>query len=177
MGALDFLRRSHHVTALHYNHATPGSSQAQRCVETYCSTHKIPLLVGQLDDPPPAGDSKEDYWRQKRYEFFEASGVQTPIVTCHHLDDVAETWIFTSLHGEPRLIPARRGIYLRPFLQTRKEVFVSWCDRKGVEYVEDVSNKNTRFRRNYIRHRLMPHALEVNPGLHKVLKKKLKVGV
>jgi tRNA(Ile)-lysidine synthase len=95
-------------------------------------------------------------------------------VTCHHLDDVAETWLFTSLNGTPKLIPSRRDNYLRPFLQTRKAVFEDWCDRKEVPYHCDESNNDTRFNRNYIRHELMPKALRVNPGLHKVLRKKIR---
>jgi tRNA(Ile)-lysidine synthase TilS/MesJ len=42
-----------------------------------------------------------------------------------------------------------------------------------VPWVEDDSNTDTCYTRNYIRHELMPHALEVNPGLHKVVKKKV----
>ena len=140
----------------------------------YCNKNIIALVVGRLSGTRGSNESKESFWRRERYAFFADSHGLLPVITCHHLDDVAETWLFTSLHGTPRLIPSRRGTYLRPFLETRKAVFEDWCSRKGVPYIEDPSNQDTRFMRNYIRHELMPKALRVNPGLHKVLRKKLK---
>jgi len=174
MAVLDFLRRSRNVTALYFNHDTEIADSAESLVEGYCIEHKIPLLIGHLDETPDKGTSLEDFWRHERYQFFKEVHGLLPVITCHHLDDVAETWLFTALHGTPRLIPSRRDIYLRPFLETRKAVFEDWCDRKGVPYIEDPSNADTRFMRNYIRHEVMPKALRVNPGLHKVLRKKLK---
>ena len=97
-----------------------------------------------------------------------------PVITCHHLNDAVETWIFTSLHGKPRLIPHSRDNFLRPFLLSKKEAMINWCHNKGVPYAEDPSNLDTSYMRNYIRHVLMPNALNVNPGLHKVVYKKLK---
>jgi len=173
MAVLDFLRRSRNVTALHFNHGTPNADAYERLVEKYCTDHNIPLIVGALEEVPDDGVSLEDFWRRERYSFFEESHGLLPVITCHHLDDVAETWLFTSLHGTPRLIPSRRDLYLRPFLETRKAVFEDWCSRKGVPYMEDPSNEDTRFMRNYIRHELMPKALRVNPGLHKILRKKI----
>ena len=175
MAVLDFLRKSRNVTALHFNHNTPGADTYQALVEKYCAEHAIPLVIGSLEEVPDEGDSLEDFWRRERYAFFEEARSLLPVITCHHLDDVAETWLFTSLHGTPRLIPSRRGPYLRPFLETRKAVLEDWCERKDVPYIEDPSNEDTRFMRNYIRHELMPKALRVNPGLHKVLRKKIKV--
>lgn len=175
MAVIDFLRQSRNVTAIHYNHGTDFADEAEALVTSYCEQYKIPLIVDYLDDTPDKGVSLEDFWRKARYGFFEEvhDGV-TPIITCHHLDDVAETWLFTSLNGNPRLIPSRRDFYMRPFLETRKAIFEDWCNRKNVPYIEDPSNENTRFTRNYIRHELMPRALRVNPGLHKVLRKKVQ---
>lgn len=174
MAVLDFLRRSRNVTALHFNHGTENADAYQALVENYCSKHEITLITGYIDDTPDPGDSLEDFWRRHRYSFFEDSHGLLPVITCHHLDDVAETWLFTSLHGTPRLIPSHRQIYLRPFLETRKSIFEDWCFRHKVPYMEDPSNEDLRFTRNYIRHELMQKALRVNPGLHKVLRKKIQ---
>ena len=43
----------------------------------------------------------------------------------------------------------------------------------NVPYLVDPSNDDTGFRRNYIRHHFMPHALEINPGIHKMISKKV----
>ena len=175
MAALDFLRRSHDVLVLHYNHGTEHSDRAESVVRKFCQVNNIHLIVGKNYTSPPKGVSLEDFWRVKRYEFFDSHRDDLPVITCHHLDDVAETWIFTALNGTPYLIPEVRDSYLRPFLQTRQPIFEDWCERKGVPYMEDPSNVDTRFMRNFIRHEIMPKALLVNPGLHKVLRKKLRL--
>ena len=178
MAALDFLSRKREVYALHYNHGTEHANKAQKIVEDFCEERDINFLSASLVDKVPPGMSKEDFWRKSRYDFFETVGMtpvyrEIPVITCHHLDDLIETWLFTSIHGQPRLIPTKRGRYLRPFLSTRKSIFEDWCDRKDVPFINDPSNSDLSFMRNFIRHELVPKALRVNPGLPKVLRKKV----
>ena len=174
MAALDFLARSNkEILVLHFNHGTPHAQGAETIVSDYCDLRNISYVIGDLKEAVPAGVSKEDFWRKARYDFFEMESGDLPVITCHHLDDAVETWLFTALHGEARLIPSQRGRYLRPFLETRKAVFEDWCARKDVPYIIDPSNFDTSFMRNYIRHEIVPKALMVNPGLPKVLRKKI----
>jgi len=178
MAVLDFLSRRKEVVALHYNHNTEYADLAEKTVSDFCEERDIDLLKGRLINPMPAGMSREDFWRKSRYDFFEKLSLtpaysDLPIITCHHLDDLIETWLFTSLHGDPRLIPTKRGRYLRPFLITRKAVLEDWCDRKEVPFVTDPSNSDLSYMRNYIRHEIVPRALRINPGLPKVLRKKV----
>lgn len=180
MAALHFLSKRRNVTAVHFNHGTGAAAdEAEALVEGYCKERGLALATGHLTEDCPDSRSREDFWRQQRYEFFENLALtpwykELPFITCHHLDDVVETWLFTSLHGQGRLIPSRRGRYLRPFLGTRKAVLEDWCLRHDVPYVEDPSNNDTSFMRNYIRHELVPKALRVNPGIHKVMRKKVQ---
>jgi len=178
MAALDFLSRRKDVVALHYNHATEHSDLAEKLVLDFCEERDISLLTGRLLKPIPAGASDEDFWRKSRYNFFETIALtpaysNIPIITCHHLDDLMETWVFTSLHGASRLIPTKRGRFLRPLLITRKAVLEDWCDRKDVPFIADPSNADLSYMRNYIRHEIIPRALRINPGLPKVLRKKV----
>ena len=178
MAALDFLSKNKDVVVLHFNHGTSFSSSAQELVSDYCNKKDIPCVVGTLEESIPKGVSLEEFWRDQRYAFFDRVGEapfcsHRPIITCHHLDDLVETWLFTSFHGESKLIPSQRGRYLRPFLITRKAVLEDWCDRKSVPYIDDPSNTDNSYMRNYIRHEVVPRALRVNPGLPKVLRKKV----
>ena len=170
MGALDFLRRSHDVFVLHYNHGTPYAPKAEALVREYCEKHDLDLIVGKCREEMPAGVSAEAWWRDRRYEFFTEATV-LPIVTAHHLDDQVETYLFTSLNGKPFLIPHKRDQFIRPFITTEKRDFTLWCVRKNVATINDPSNGDYRYMRNYIRHVLMPHAVHINPGLKKVVKK------
>ena len=174
MAALDFLSNGKRdIVVLHYNHNTLHSDKAENLVKDYCSFKNINFISSKLTTVRPKGHSKEDFWRRERYKFFEQSCNNLPVITCHHLDDLVETWIFTSLHGDSKLIPAQRGRYLRPFLLTRKAIFEDWCDRKNVPYAVDPSNEDTAYMRNYIWHEIVSKALVVNPGLPKVLRKKV----
>ena len=172
MAVLDFVRRSRDVLVLHYNHGTSYAPKAEALVRGYCAMNDIDCLVGTNTKQMPRGVSAEAWWREQRYSFFEWA-TDLPIITAHHLDDVVENWIFTSLNGNPFLIPSHRDQYIRPFLSTRKNEFEDWAYRKSVPYVKDPSNDDTKYRRNYIRHELMPHALEINAGIHKTLRKKV----
>ena len=174
MAALDFLSKNRKIKVLHYNHNTEYGDLAERVVVKYCEDRGIEYTIGRLSCEIPKGVSKEDFWRKKRYEFFNKECGNLKVVTCHHLDDAVETWIFTSLHGQSRLIPHSRDQFIRPFLASRKEPLISWCDSRSVPFANDPSNLDTKYMRNYIRHILLPKALDVNPGLHKVVLKKIK---
>jgi|7_EtaG_2_1085326.scaffolds.fasta_scaffold00324_25 tRNA(Ile)-lysidine synthase len=199
MAALNFLCNNgkREVLALHFNHNTGKYSvDAENLLTAYCSDKGIPLVVGHLSREKLKEESKEEFWRNERYSFFSDYlrpkhrrvnvhqvdydsltnfyYSNTPIVTCHHLDDVVETWIFTSLHGNPMLIPYKRDNFIRPFLITTKDELLSWCNNKRVPHLIDPSNNDTSYMRNFIRHVLLPNALRVNPGLQKVVSKKIK---
>jgi len=171
MAVLDFLRRGKRdITVLHYNHATPFADAAEGLVREYCRTHALPLLTEKNAAEAPQGASMENFWRKQRYSFF--AKVNLPIVTCHHLDDAVESWVFTSMHGNPFLIPHKRDNFIRPFLITEKSELSYWAITKNVPYISDPSNNETKYQRNYIRHEMMPHVLRINPGIKKTIKKK-----
>jgi len=173
MVALDFLRRNHTVEVLHFNHGTAHGEQAEEFVLRYCRKNSIPFLVDRVRSTIPPGRSREDWWRNQRYEFFDKY-TDRPVVTCHHLDDCVETWIFSSLNGTGKSIPYRRNHVVRPFLLNRKRDLALWANLKNVPHIEDDSNAETCYNRNYIRHNMMPHVLEVNPGIHKVISRKVR---
>lgn len=174
MAALDFLRRNHEVTVLYFNHNTAHGNDAEDFVRDYCNERDIEHYIGYmpLAAHKPDRMSQEEFWRTQRYAWLD-QGIGPPIVTCHHLDDCVETWIWSSLNGTGKVIPYRRGNVIRPFRTTRKRDFELWAALNNVPHIEDHSNANTDYTRNYIRHTMMPHVLKVNPGIHKVVKKKV----
>jgi len=174
MAALDFLRRKHHVTVLHYNHGTQHGTKARRFMERYCLENNIECVMDSTRETVPPGLSREEWWRNKRYEFFDEFAGSAPVITCHHLDDCVETWVWSSMHGTGKIIPYRRNGVIRPFRQTRKNAFRLWCVGHGIPWIEDDSNADTCYTRNYIRHEMMPHVLRVNPGIHKTIARKVK---
>jgi tRNA(Ile)-lysidine synthase TilS/MesJ len=161
-----------------FDHGTGFHSTALPVVEAYCQQWNIKLHHGGpaagLDT---AGLSPEQAWRQQRYQWLDQ--FDATVVLAHHLDDVAETWVWSCLHGTPKLIPILRhsagaaATYVRPFLETRRRGFTDWCTKHSVAYVDDRSNVSDQYVRGRIRNTVMPAALSVNPGLHAMLAKKI----
>tara|TARA_R100001443_G_scaffold97326_1_gene104204 strand:- start:342 stop:602 length:261 start_codon:yes stop_codon:yes gene_type:complete len=80
----------------------------------------------------------------------------------------------SSLHGTAKLIPYQRGEKIfRPFLLTEKSKIRDYALRHKLDWIEDPSNENVTHKRNYVRHVMMPHVLKINPGIKKVVRKKL----
>jgi tRNA(Ile)-lysidine synthase len=173
MAALDFLNRNHRVNVLHFDHGTEHGRKARDFMERYCTEKQIPLTIGEAKGTVPPGPSREEWWREQRYAFFEKF-FTVPVITCHHLDDCVETWVWSSMHGTGKWVPYRRKHVIRPFRLTRKRDFELWCNLNNVPWIEDDSNENIHYTRNYIRHEMMPHVLRVNPGIHKTINKKVK---
>lgn len=198
MAALDFLRRAHNVTAIHFNHGTKHGAEAEEFVVDMMQRMGIALITGMIQNEIPEGESKENFWRQARYEFFKKALQGKTLVMAHTLDDAMETWIFTNLHGEGRLIPAERDLWtkdltkpspqdfgmtsveyenkysvhiIRPFLLSRKADMLDWCKRKQVPYVMDPGNVDLAYPRVRIRQVILPEILKVNPGFPKVISK------
>ena len=165
----DFLSKKHDVICAFFHHQTENSERAFEFVSDFCNQRNLPLFVGMLNKDRPKDISKEEHWRNCRYEFLES--IDLPVITAHNLNDCVETYIWSCLHGKPKVIPTVRNNILRPFLTTDKETFINWCERKGTNWCEDTSNQDRNYTRNYIRHELMPHALKVNPGIKNVVKR------
>jgi tRNA(Ile)-lysidine synthase len=169
MAAVDFLSRKHDITVAFYHHGTKTSDEAMEFVARYCTDKNIPVLYGIISGEKPKDKSLEEHWRDMRYGFLSNCGEL--VVSAHHLDDSVETYLWGCMHGTPKVPQIYKSNVVRPFLTTPKQELIDWCIRKNVPWIEDKSNDNTDFTRNYIRKELMPHALRVNPGLHKVVKK------
>ena len=172
MAALDFLSRNHQVNVLHFNHNTAHGEVAQAFVERQCAERGLPLTCSEAKGTVPPGPSREAWWREQRYEFFDTF-FTVPVITCHHLDDCVESWGMSSLQGQGKWIPYRRRHVIRPFRLNRKRELELWCNLNNVPWIDDNSNEDIHYTRNYVRHQMMPHVLKVNAGIHKTIRKKV----
>jgi tRNA(Ile)-lysidine synthase len=182
MAAVDFLRRNHNCNLLFFDHGTETSTDAREFLLDFIETKNrqytehpnattLTLEIGNISRIKDKAESWEEYWRNERYAFLQSFDEE--VITCHHLDDCVETWIWSSMHGKGKIIPYRNRKVIRPFRLNRKAEFVNWCRTHNVPWIEDTSNEDTNHMRNYIRKELMDKCLVVNPGLHKVIRKKV----
>ena len=172
MAILDFLLNGgYQPYVLYFNHNTEHGQVAEDFVTQYCQDKGLKLFTGRTELSPKS--NKEKIWSDLRYEFF--SKFDFPIITCHHLDDCVETYLFSCLRGFQSVIPYSKRNVIRPFLLNEKSVFYKWCEGKNVPFVEDESNLSVDYSRNRIRHNIVPEALLVNPGLKTVVRKMISL--
>ena len=166
-----FLRQGRKdIRLLHFNHGCQYSDTIEAKCRRIAEAFNTEIIVGNMAQPQQKGESKEAYWRKHRYNFLNSFG--EPYMTCHHLDDACETWLFSAIHGTPKLIPTMNGLIYRPFLTTPKQEFVDYCQRHGYVPVDDAYNSDLSLTRNHIRANIIPEVLKVNPGFHSVIRKK-----
>ena len=158
------------LTALTCEHGIRGeASEADLSfVEKLCGEWGIPLAVYREDVPALARTLKtgvEEAGRIFRYRCFEetvASGKADVVATAHHKDDFAETVLFRLIRGTSLggldVFPDRKGI-IRPMIGVAREAIRAYILQNGLSYVEDESNSDERYTRNYLRHTALP-ALE-----------------
>jgi len=173
MAILSFLsaHRKRDVSVAYFNHGTTFGMDAEVFIRDYCEERELPLTIGLIGNMDRGDKSTEEHWRDERAAFLE--GIDGPVITGHNLDDVIEWYLFSTLHGQSKLIPYQRNNIIRPFLTTSKNTLESWCDRHDVPYIVDPGNKDEKYMRSIIRHKILPEALRVNPGLEKVIRRKL----
>ncbi|HEX3668116.1 MAG TPA: tRNA lysidine(34) synthetase TilS [Acidimicrobiia bacterium] len=101
--------------------------------------------------------------RTARYDALEAARVAhgaTAVLVAHTADDQAETVLLNFLRGSGSAglagMPARRGSVVRPLLAARRADVRAECARRGLVPWEDPSNDDLSFRRNWIRHEVLP---------------------
>lgn len=171
MAVVDFLKQKHKLKLIHFNHGTTHGKEAEEFVRNYSKRNKLDAEFGYISSSIPKGASKEDFWRKERYDFFEKV-VKGKLILAHNLDDAVETWLFTSINGNSKLIPAQRDYIIRPFLLNKKKELREWCLYRGVEFLDDPANKDLSYARVRLRENIIPEILKVNPGIYKVISKK-----
>jgi tRNA(Ile)-lysidine synthase/bifunctional protein TilS/HprT len=169
---LHFLSNNHKVNLVFVDHQNDISEQEEDVVTKLSSLYNCNLTRYNIDNSPIPETSKEEYWRLRRYEIFHS--LNTEVIICHHLNDCVETWIWSSLHGEGKVIPYRNKNVIRPFRLNNKAEFLRIVNKNKLEYYDDLTNKDPNFCiRNYIRYNLMPSCLKVNPGLFTTIRNKI----
>ena len=177
MAALEWLNKSDRVLGiLHVNHNTGAfSNKAHEFVKEYARARNIEFRCLELDSEPPKGESKEAWWRDKRYEFFHS--FKESVVLGHNFDDCLEEYVMcTMVRGFSGTIGYNNGNCIRPFRLWKRDCIEDYAARKDVKWIEDPSNVEVRFKRNYIRHEIIPKLKELNPGVYNIVRKLVENG-
>ena len=102
------LKGKRKVDLAFFNHDTQHSKDAEQFIKKFAGKHRLNFTIGRVKNSRKKRESMEEFWRNERYKFLEDLGASS-IFTAHHLDDVVETWIMSSLHGQSKIIPYSRN--------------------------------------------------------------------
>jgi len=110
--------------------------------------------------------------RNLRYNWFNHLCQEfgySKIAIAHNLDDVAETFLLnltrgTGLKGLTGIKPLN-GKIIRPLLFTTRKEIESYALEHQVIFRSDSSNKSTKYKRNFIRHKILPELEKLNPSV------------
>ncbi len=156
------------VVAINVDHGIRATSALDtEFVMQFCKEHKIRAYKFKGEALKVAKEEKltiEQAARKVRYGVFETvikKGVCDKIALAHHMYDQAETVLLNilrgaGLNGARGMEPIRDGIYIRPLLATPRENIMAYIDEYNLEFVEDETNKDTTYSRNYLRNIVMP---------------------
>ena len=176
------LHRNWHVGVVTINHQirSVGSDELNG-VKAYMEERSIPFYGISIDIPTMAknrGESLETMGRRMRYETFynvaKREGYHY-IAVGHHKDDQGETILGHLIRGTG--LAGLRGMQvvttydgetipiIRPLLGVTKSDIYDYIQSQSIPYYEDESNRDTTYKRNKIRHHLIPLLQDMNPNI------------
>jgi tRNA(Ile)-lysidine synthase len=166
---------------VHINHNTGAhANKAERLVSRYM-LEKLPglrFLKFRIEGSPPKGESKEAWWRAERYRIFGSVPGDSPIILGHHFDDCLEEYIMCTLvRGYASTIPYKHDRCIRPFRLWKRKDILKYAKENKVSYLNDPTNDDTRFKRNLIRHEIVPKVLELNPGVYNIVERLIRAEI
>lgn len=170
------------LSALCVDHSLRPDSGEDAChVQDFCKSLDIPCSVQRIDVAAYAAKYRmglEEAGRHSRYALLEKERMHLNadwILLGHHAGDLSEDIMLRLIRGTgwPGLAgmtykdSARR--LFRPFLFTEPQVLREFLRKLGVPWREDASNSSLDFRRNRLRHKVLPLLLNENPALNRCM--------
>jgi len=160
------------LSAIHINHQlSPHAGEWAAFCRARCQEYDVPLEIATVT-VSRASDSLEAAARSARHAALARSSGDF-IVLAHHLDDQVETLLLQLLRGcgvaGASAMAEENQRLLRPLLEIPRSALEHHARRHKLSWVEDESNLDTRFDRNFLRHRLLPVIEERFPAYRQTL--------
>lgn len=155
-----------HLRMIHVNHGLNinADAWAKNC-EKISEQYGVEIVVKKINLPFKNKESLEELARKKRYQIFEDLLKDDEVlVTAHHQNDQAETLLLQLFRGAgpkglasmPQLTTFGKGFLMRPLLTFTRQTLQHYAQEERLSWLEDDSNQNLIFDRNFLRHKLLP---------------------
>ncbi len=158
-------KRKFHLRAIHVDHCLQTQSVHWAAhARKICASLNVPIEVRQCT-VAQGSSGPEAAARRARYEQF--AQVLQPgehLLLAQHAEDQAETFLLQALRGSgpdglsgiPKKRVFAQGVLARPFLECSQESLLSIAGELDLDWVEDPSNQQLQFDRNFLRLKVMP---------------------
>lgn len=156
------------LSALHVHHGlSPNADAWAAHCSHMCATLGVPLEVERVDVERGSRDGPEAAARRARHDAFARTTADW-IVLAHHRDDQSETLLFNLLRGTGLrgacAMGETNGRLLRPLLGVGRDAIAAYASEVGLTWVEDESNADTAYSRNFLRHQTLADLEARFPG-------------
>jgi tRNA(Ile)-lysidine synthase len=166
------------LSAVHVYHGLSPNADAWAdfCAD-FCQRCGVPLEIVRVDVPRDSGEGLEAAARRMRHGVFAARAADW-LALAHHRDDQAETVLLNLLRGagiagaagmSPERPQARGPALIRPLLDVPRSAIEAYADTQGLRWIDDESNADVHFRRNFLRREIIPRLEEKFPGTQRSL--------
>ena len=166
------------LSAIHVHHGlSPNAEAWSAFCSVLCESLQVPLDVVRVEVPKDSGEGLEAAARRQRYSAFAACGADW-LALAHHRDDQAETVLLNLLRGAGVAgaagmlaeRPRRNGpTLIRPLLDLPRSALADYANAHGLRWIDDESNADVHFRRNFLRHDVLPLLEEKFPAAQRAL--------
>jgi len=167
------------ITVCHVNHGLSKNAESwQNFAKQECSKFSVNLVVKHVNVQVKAQSSLEALARDARYEALKSLRNNKSIVlTGHHSDDQSETFLLALKRGAglkglsamSAQTQLAQHLLVRPLLSISRQEIEAYADTNQLTWVEDESNTDTCFDRNFIRHKIMPLMRERWPSINNTI--------
>lgn len=163
------LKMQNNITVLHFHHGDFQNKQhrddAQNAVFEYCKIKNIAYFAEKAE----ANLKSEDDFRSARHSFFNKyKSPESVLVTGHHLDDVLETRLIKMIRGAGfeglNAFSEYNENTFRPFFDFSKTDIFEYAIAKKMTWVEDPTNLESHYLRNWLRQTWLPALAEKHNG-------------
>ncbi|MEQ1772729.1 MAG: tRNA lysidine(34) synthetase TilS [Burkholderiales bacterium] len=163
------------LSAIHVNHQlSPNAPAWAAFCRRECGARQVPLRVAKVT--VARGNSTEAAAREARYEAYRACDADA-IVLAHHQDDQVETLLLRLLRGAgvkglaamPRTRKEGHLHVVRPLLDVSRQEIEGYAKRRKLQWIEDESNTDTYYLRNFLRSEILPRVASRVPGYRATL--------
>ena len=171
-------RFSWQLSAIHVHHGISQNANvwADFCADL-CASLAISLHIQRVDITPLRDQGLEAAARQLRHTAFSAQSCDF-VALAHHRDDQVETLLLQLLRGAgvkgtsamPQLSAQTNSHkIIRPLLHCSRQEIIDYASVHDLQWIEDESNADDSYPRNFLRHRLLPLLAEKFPAYRQTL--------